>query len=244
MGWRLEYDSRVRKFRRTPPRETLLEFMAQLRIDELPMHARQLLPSSGWLCFFYDYESQAGGAAEQRGGWRVVHFDAESSRLIRTEQPGANPLIGSDVCELMFSTEWTLPSWRPLTSADENHEQALNELLKQLNGDSWVPTRGTSPRPPMIHRLLGQPDLLHDDMRVECELAANGFSGDYREPGALSLRASATERAKDWRLLLQLDTDDAPGWVFGDNGRIYYYVRDADLRRQDFNGCWLGLQCY
>lgn len=182
--------------------------------------------------------------ALKRGGWRVVHFDAEASQLMRTEQPGANQLISSDVCELEFSTEWTLPSWRPLTSPYENHEHALNELLKQLNGDSGVHRLCTSPRRLLIHRLFGQPDLLHDDMKVDCELAASGFSCDYREPEALTLRASAHERAKDWRLLLQLDTDDAPGWVFGENGRIYYYVRDADLRRQDFNGCWLGLQCY
>jgi uncharacterized protein YwqG len=243
LAWRLEYDARVRKFCRTPPRETMLEFMAQFHIDELPAFARQLLPASGWLCFFSDHYNQFGGGAEQHGGWRVIHFEAEASQLIRTEEPNSNPLIGSDVCRLHFSTEWTIPSWCPLTSPYEDHEQALVELLTGLNGASWTPTRGGIQRPPIAHRLLGQPDLIHDDMRADCELAANGVSWtNHRE--YLALRASAKDRAKEWRLLLQLDTDDNVGWMFGDAGRIYFYIRDEDLRGQAFAQCWLGLQCY
>jgi uncharacterized protein YwqG len=44
-----------------------------------------------------------------------------------------------------------------------------------------------------------------------------------------------------WRLLLQLDSDDA--WMWGDCGRLYFWVHEADLARGDFSRAWMVLQC-
>jgi hypothetical protein len=47
------------------------------------------------------------------------------------------------------------------------------------------------------------------------------------------------ERSADWRLLLQLDGDDAMGWLWGASGFLYYAIREQDLRRGDFDGTWM-----
>ncbi len=82
-------------------------------------------------------------------------------------------------------------------------------------------------------------------MRSECQLVASGiyvgkpeaFQGERTQE---LLRVAPSE----WRLLLQLDTDeDGPGWMWGDSGRIYYWIRRGDLAAGAFDRTWLVLQC-
>ena len=65
----------------------------------------------------------------------------------------------------------------------------------------------------VIHRLLGHPDPVQGDMQLECQLASNGIdcgdAGGYRDPRVPALRPGAA----DWRLLLQIDSDDAAGMM-------------------------------
>jgi len=95
----------------------------------------------------------------------------------------------------------------------------------------------------IVHRLLGHPDPIQGDMQLECQLASNGiYVGDpagYTDPRAAALRPRATE----WRLLFQVDSEDAADMMWGDVGRLYYWIRDADLRASNFDNCWMILQC-
>jgi uncharacterized protein YwqG len=98
---------------------------------------------------------------------------------------------------------------------------------------------------PVCHHLMGHPQLVQGDMRAECQLAANGiYVGNptgYESPRAKELAKTA---AAEWQLLLQIDTDeDGPGWMWGDCGRIYYWIRKRDLAARAFEDGWLILQC-
>lgn len=67
--------------------------------------------------------------------------------------------------------------------------------------------------------LLGHPQLIQDDMRLD---------------------ASA-----QWRLLLQLDSDgEGLGWMWGDMGRLYFWIRRDDLAARNFDRVCLATQCY
>ena len=58
-------------------------------------------------------------------------------------------------------------------------------------------------------------------------------NSELRRPGAV-----------DWELLLQIDTDEeGPGWMWGDVGRLYFWLRSEDLVAQRFENAWLVLQC-
>jgi uncharacterized protein YwqG len=48
---------------------------------------------------------------------------------------------------------------------------------------------------------------------------------------------------KNWRLLMQIDTDDDGGMMWGDCGRLYFWMTDDALQRRAFEECWMILQC-
>jgi uncharacterized protein YwqG len=68
------------------------------------------------------------------------------------------------------------------------------------------------------HRMFGWPDLVQNPVELE--------------PGAA-----------DRLLLLQLDTDDDIGWMWGDAGTLYYWIREQDLRTGRFDRTWMIFQC-
>jgi uncharacterized protein YwqG len=47
----------------------------------------------------------------------------------------------------------------------------------------------------------------------------------------------------DWHLLLQVDSEQAAGMMWGDVGRLYYWIRSKDLKAGNFDNVWLVLQC-
>ncbi len=59
-------------------------------------------------------------------------------------------------------------------------------------------------------------------------------------------RKRAEETARDrWMLLFQLDTVVCGDFelMFGDCGRIYFYITKEDLKERRFDRVWLILQC-
>ena len=81
-------------------------------------------------------------------------------------------------------------------------------------------------------------------MQLEAQLVSNGlYCGDpsgYRDPRAKALQAGTL----DWLLLLQIDSDDALQVMWGDTGRVYYWIRRQDLAARKFDRVWTILQCY
>jgi uncharacterized protein YwqG len=65
-----------------------------------------------------------------------------------------------------------------------------------------------------------------------------GDGKGYHDPQAAELRSSAA----DWALLLQIDTDSELGWMWGDAGTIYYWIRRQDLASGTFERTWMMLQ--
>jgi uncharacterized protein YwqG len=80
-------------------------------------------------------------------------------------------------------------------------------------------------------------------MQVKAQLVSHGlYCGDlsgYKDPRAAKLGTSATE----WRLLLQIDSDEEAGMMWGDAGRIYFWLRREDLAARKFDAAHAILQC-
>ena len=93
------------------------------------------------------------------------------------------------------------------------------------------------------HKLLGYPEPIQNEMEGECATASSGiYMGDAK--GEEDPRYKALEATKrDWHLLLQVDSDDTADMMWGDAGRLYFWIRDQDLRALRFDKSWMIFQC-
>jgi len=136
---------------------------------------------------------------------------------------------------VVASAALTIPPWES--------PQIDNLGLSQSEMDAYVDLVERITPGEQIHRVLGWPDQIQADMQLECQLVTHGlYVGD--ETGFDDPRARELARgAEDWRLLLQLDSDETIGMMWGDVGRLYWWIREADLRTRRFDASWLILQC-
>ena len=93
------------------------------------------------------------------------------------------------------------------------------------------------------HQLLGHPREIQGEMQLECQLASNGvYCGNpegYQNPLVRELEPGASQ----WTLLFQCDSDDQAGWMWGDVGRLYFWITESDLISRRFDNVWMVLQC-
>jgi uncharacterized protein YwqG len=211
-------------------------FLAQIRLADLrQFDSDQLLPPRGMLWFFYDAKQQTfGEQPEDRDGWRVLFNEDPSTPLQRMPTPAGLPAASLfQTCALTFTSELTLalqPELElPNFAWSDEEQQAYEQVLDTLH----TPEERAQPH----HRLLGYPDTIQDDMRIQCQLVSNGIT-DSDDPRAANLQAGAS----DWLLLLQIDSDASAKMRWANNGMVYYWIKRADLQARHFDGGWLVLQ--
>ena len=216
--------------------ERYLDFLARISLPEVHQtHEIYWLPKDGALLFFYDNEEQPWGFdPKERGSTVVLHVpDVEEPFPAKfkssEDQPFAHVNLG-------FKSIETLPSSlrsqvKTLNLTDEEKKEYW-KFLDTLHGD--LPK----------HQVGGFPARIQgDEMELECQLATNGlFAGEsgYVDPRADQLAAGAA----DWRLLFQLDSTSNPDFVWGDTGRLYFWVREQDAKTGRFDNVWTILQCF
>jgi uncharacterized protein YwqG len=210
-----------------------LTFLACL--DLASLHAAlpvPWLPASGRLLFFYDAEKQPWGFdPKDRGSFAVVLASGDAAT------PAASPVTPLTRRNISFGVIGTYPSWeRPEVEA-----LRLTDAEAEILIDARLAAYGESPH----HQVWGFPDPIQgDEMELECQLVSHGlYCGD--SSGYLSREAAPLkEGAKDWRLLLQIDTDEDLGVMWGDGGILYFWIREEDARAGRFDQAWAVLQCY
>ena len=229
-----------------PPKETWpamksapMSFVGQIRLqDAHGMDGAAALPAGGLLSFFYDASQQTYGSdPNDRAGFSVLYFDAAAqARLVHQVSwpaalPAAARFASSAVTlapELTYAQDLQaeFPDRQIAPQDQAQFEAALNRL---------APAPSTAPR----HRLLGHPDTIQDDMRQQCQFAANGIADPSADPQRV---AALTPAVNDWRLLLQVDSDERSGMRWGSAGMLYFWIRQQDLASGRFDNCWVVLQ--
>jgi len=211
-----------------------LSFIAQVELGEMPGLSDQPLPTAGLLSFFYDAKQDVWGYDPAHlGAWRVL-WSEPGDVLERRATPGTVPRDARyRPTPLAGTVEITHVGW------DSAEIESLGMSSDELSSYVEIVEHDRAP----IHRLLGHPEPIQNDMQLECQLVSHGlYCGDssgYDDPRSIELGPGAV----DWRLLLQVDSNDDAGMMWGDAGRLYFWMTKAAMERRDWASAWMILQC-
>ncbi|HMR91366.1 MAG TPA: YwqG family protein [Chitinophagaceae bacterium] len=210
-----------------------LSFIGQVNMSDLiPYDQSGLLPSTGILYFFYTGMQDAwGDNAYDKNMFRVYYYDGSVKDLMRRSAPGGlEDYFIYDACKLVFEPSVSLPY------PDKNYltERMTEEEINKYDNAIWdeIYHRST--------KLLGYADA-SGDMELGCELIAQGQSAYHIPAGKDGIELA--KQAADWLLLFQVDSDEREsGMMWGDGGRLYFWIKMDDLRNKRFDRCWVILQ--
>lgn len=214
-----------------------IAFLAQVDLAEIHAVLPSFLPAAGCLFFFYDQDQSVWGFdPKDVGGWRVLY--ATGDRNAWSERSAPSGLAA----ESIYQPKPVAPVRIELLP--DSQVVSSEELDWDQEGDAYLYLRDKVFEGETRHQVLGYPSPVQNaDMEVECQLASSGvYVGDadgYKDPRVPALKVGADE----WRMLLQLDTDDDTGWMWGDVGTLYFWVRESDAKAGDFSKVWMVFQC-
>lgn len=224
-------------------------------------HPRPALPESGILYFFYDTKEHPGGfSTESQGGCRVIYYAGDRTLLQMAVAPEGTKIFNP--FSLEAEVELTTPPFEShyYINPNDRYLRSLRNarLIKEVDlTRAEVKKWGTMQRgldklfdevDPRRHRLLGHPDTIGTDvpdMQWICQMVNSGMNigGMDKELGLdLNREKALRDKIMDWRLLLQVDSDERLGMCWGNGGRIYFWIREQDLSDQNFNYPWVVLQ--
>ena len=220
-----------------------LDFLLQINLSDVSnAQPGGPLPKSGLLSFFYDSENcPSGSNPNEKTGWKVLFYEGGFSNLIRAPLPkwlsNDSPL---PVCSLEFARVDSLPA---LTSPalvalklSEEERERYSKVLGQIRQP-----RGTELP---LHKVLGHPDAIQNDMAIECAMASAGLDASFQPDLKHPEQRKIAVTAKDWTLMLQLDSEEKLGLQWADAGRLFFWIRKQDLAAFKFDQCWVILQSY
>lgn len=220
-----------------------LTFMLQLSCREIaPYDINHELPEYGLLSFFYALDNECFGYDNRdKDGFRVFWFD-DSAPLSVSEFPVGVPekyMLPS--IDITFEREVTYPHIEDFSILIDTNDYDYSqfESAEHLLGIDHSANN---------HRILGWSDLIQNNNSWHCELLSKGYSlgAEYMKIPERIRNASKIPSVHRWKLLLQLGTVQKDGYrlMFGDAGRLYFYISDEDLKARRFDRVYGEMQCY
>jgi uncharacterized protein YwqG len=210
-----------------------LSFIAQINLTETVRFDKEnLLPNTGLLYFFYSAEQEAWGFDyNDKNKFKVIYWNGDLSQIKRTEFPSDLPDYARfKPCSLDIKSEVSVPS---------HGYEVYEDFTDSEDEKFWTQVYNDG----NLNKLLGYSDNIQNDMELECELVTNGlYCGDpsgYNDPRAKALEPNA----KNWRLLLQIDSNEENEMMWGDCGRLYFWIKKDDLLNKEFDKSWCCFQC-
>jgi uncharacterized protein YwqG len=198
------------------------------------------LPVSGLLSFFADFDQEddsgiSGLFSWEQPGAAVIHSPADVE-LQRLESPV--PTLGSAAFAMVPA--WTWPQEPPseIELADAEFD-ALDELDRAY--ESHLQGVAGHWRLDGRHQLAGHARHIQHPVEEEVVQARAGCfdSGDFDR----ARWEAAKSQVPDWRLILQIDSDDGLDVMWGDVGTLYWAARRDDARADRWDDAAFNFQC-
>lgn len=195
-------------------------FLAQVNLNEIDHnHIDQSIPNSGLIYFFIDEQSFCKYRFET-ADFKVIYYMG-SQDLSRRENPQKHECLGRKnlpSCILELQNAYSLPSETPIFLEDWEYPH-YHDL-------STAPNRRS--------KILGYSDDIQGAMENSCEQEISGYANEKFSNLPDSIKNSIESRAKEWRLLFQLDSEVAALMSWQDSGKLYFWMKESDLASLDF----------
>lgn len=228
-------------------------FIAQIFLAEASAALPSFLPDSGYLYFFFEQEHSIWGMSpKEKNAWRVIYIHGDRKDFVHRPAPKGLPLDCVYRPKPVLARRVDLlpaPSCTPEGIYDYDRDgDAYDELRGKyaFNGargtygelGPWMPGSG------VLHQMLGYHEPLQGgEMELYSQLLLHGLNPYSRRINSHPRLESLAAGANDWKLLLQVDSDTDIGWMWGDMGVLYFWIRESDARCGDFSKVWLHLEC-
>lgn len=219
-----------------------LSFIAQINCTEIkPYDKDDLLPDTGMLYFFYELGTMTWGySPEDKGSARVFYYDGDLSLLKQTDFP--------ETLDKDYIIPEKTPEFVSISDVPDYSEvyEFYDADFQDDDYDIYQELRESEFSDEIRIKLLGYADLIQNTIQCECEYVSRGYDyGNGVPDTSEEEKADIEKKAADWILLFQLDTIETDDYelMFGDCGRIYFYIRKKDLAERNFDNVQLILQC-
>lgn len=189
-----------------------------------------MLPKTGILYFFYSADRDAWGFDyKDKNKFKVIYWNGDLAELQRASLPeGLLEDSNYNPCTVDIKSEISLPPYGH-NVYDDFDEEISDIFWEEIYDDG------------NINKVLGYSDNIQNEMELECEFVTNGLYCGKSWPTSQKAR-ELEPNAKNWQLLLQIDSNDESGMMWGDAGRIYVWIKKDDLLNRNFDKSWFILQ--
>lgn len=224
-----------------------LSFVAQVNLADVGLYdEEQILPVQGLLSFFFGSNRDLELDADEDDQYDYMTFYCGSDHHnlnLRRQEPAANLLLGSPsnasygriyrACQMGFWRKLTLPD------VDTVNIESLELTIPERNAyiDMYLERTDDLVRQPRSrsHQILGYPRQLEFNPLISCYLASTNRSVVDWTSGTPAEQAEIEHEVRNWRLLLQLDSDEQARMNWETMGMVYFGMTDEDLRIQRFD---------
>jgi uncharacterized protein YwqG len=217
-----------------------LRFFAQLNLEQARSAALGdlNLPSSGLLSFFADFTDDgltgiSGLYGDEQDGCRVL-YSAPGAPLERRRSPV--PTLASAAFYPLGA--WTWPQDVELLDAEFDALEDWNTDYENLLRQQCPPGWDLGGR----HQLGGHARYIQHPVEEE---VVQAVSGCYKRGGTFDARRwlEVQDQVKDWRVVVQIDSDQTLELMWGDVGTLYWAVPHADASLGDWSRAMFNFQC-
>ena len=223
---------------RNPDDGTLLTFICQINFAEIkPFDVDNRLPENGILYFFYDCSEEGsmpwGFDPKDASGKIVFSYEGTVESLKRRKMPLGQEGKIFNSARLRFDCCMDTPDLQ--SSLCENlvlpeEERKYYRKMTDEKGDF------------RLNKMLGHSNNIQGGMELECELVSHGISCGGPEGYKQGHAKGLGKNVERWNLLMQIDSDEEIGMMWGDCGRLYLWITDEDLAKRRFEKTWVILQ--
>lgn len=216
--------------------EEPLTFLMQLNFAETaPYDKEGIFPKTGILYFFYNISAEPWEWEDEEQNYKVFYYNGDISALEPADFPGecadeyyygvADENCLLDECGLSFFESVSYPDFDEYASLTGDVPDDSDPLAREAEYLDFEAT-----------------------VRELCGYNPQEYSDKYHILGGYSVatqNSPAEEFDEDCIQLLQMTWYEAEkcGFMFGDGGKLYYYIKRSELEAHNFDNVKFVFQC-